>query len=346
MFGVMVHAPVDQVQRAGFVVVAPDVGAARAAMIEGATPRERLAARASLALVGADARGMRLRFVECPAPFRPCSAERGVRVLTVASGTARDEASLVPSFRASLVARDVSGRLRSEGERVGWQVLPNGQPQPSRAVAPVSHAKLFDAAQLVAARAAAAGWTLAPIRLYALAGGAMVVIVRFDDQTLFSNRNTAFGTTLFGKEYRPPVAQTMLLIEGPGDVAEGGMEPGVGSSYGAFGTHAGLPVPAWLERAPTKLRVTIQRIVPQGNLTFAVRCGTGAHEPTQAVCDGLFRQRAVLFSPVQSDNTCLGGATDESTVSGTVAGVAVDRSFSNCYGGVTGAWEKLLGVRR
>ena len=261
----MVHASVGQVERAGIVVVAPDGAAGRAAVIDGATPRERLAAHASLALVGADARGLRVRFAACPAKVPRCAAQHVTRSLTVEAADASSDApALLPAFLGSLVAREVAGRLQAKGERIGWQVLPYGQRETGGAVASVSRPELQQAAQLIAGRAATAGWVLAPVRLYTLAGGAMVVIVRFDDHTLFSNGNSAFRSTLFGQDESPPIAQTMLLIEGPGDVVEGGGAPDVGASYGANGTHPDLTVPAWLEQAPTQLLVTIQRVITAG----------------------------------------------------------------------------------
>jgi hypothetical protein len=81
-------------------------------------------------------------------------------------------------------------------------------------------------------------------------------------------------------------------------------------------------------------------------LRFAIDCAAGQARPPTALCSRLLRERAVLFSPVQSDNTCLGGPTDSSIVRGEVAGIELERSFSNCYGGVTSAWEALLGVHR
>ena len=90
-----------------------------------------------------------------------------------------------------------------------------------------------------------------------------------------------------------------------------------------------------------------QRATPQGNLQFALNCGSGAHGTSQEICRELFRTAGGARSRlVQSDNSCVGGVTDQSRITGTVAGIAIDRSFSDCYGGVTAAWEKLLGVQR
>jgi hypothetical protein len=335
----------------GIVVVAPDPARALKAVVIGGTVGERRAVRASLSLIGADASSMRVRIADCPKTTLRCARQRISRALTIRPPTSPRGAFPVRStFLASLVARDAAERLWRLGERVGWQVVPYGQRNVQRRLSrPVSVARLRRAARTIVARAARAGWVLAPVRLYTTAAGAMEVTVRFDDRTLLSNRNSAFGTTLFGRSFRPPIWHTLVMLEGPGGVFEGGGGPGVGASYGADPRRSppsAAPLPGWLERTPTRLRVEIFAFGHSRPLRFTIECGASTSRPSKATCTRLLRERAVLFSPVQSDNTCLGGATDSSTVQGEVAGIELERAFSNCYGGVTSAWEALLGVHR
>ena len=139
------------------------------------------------------------------------------------------------------------------------------------------------------------------------------------------------------------------MLEGPGGVFEGGGGPGVGGSYGSDVRRlrpSAATLPVWLELTPTRLRVVIMAVGHPRPLRFAIECGARTSQPSKATCRRLLRERAVLFSPVQSDTTCAGGPTDSSIVQGEVAGIELERAFSNCYGGVTSAWEALLGVHR
>ncbi len=307
------------------VVVAPDRAAAATAPIRGATPRERRALRASLALIGVAGASMRVRIADCPPATQRCARQHVSRALTIEPSRPASGAFPIRStFLASLVAYDAADRLARLGERVGWQVIPNGQRYSLlRLSRPVSVARLRDAAGTIAARAAHAGWSLAPIRLYTTAAGAMEVTVRFDDRTLLTNRNTAFISTLYGPSFRPPIWHTLLNLEGPGGVYEGGGDAGVGASYGGDLRRrhpSGAPIPAWLTAKPTRLHVEIMAAGHRRPLRFTIDCAAGQARRATALCTRLLRERAVLFSPVQSDNTCLGGPTDSSSVRGEVAG--------------------------
>jgi hypothetical protein len=291
---------------------------------------------------------MRVRIADCPPATQRCSRKHVSRALTIEP--LRPANGFLPirsTFLASLVAYDAAERLGRLGERVDWQVLPGGQRYSLlRLSRPVSVARLRRAAVKIAARAAHAGWSLASIRLYTTAAGAMEVTVRFDDRTLLTNRNTAFASTLFGPSFRPPVWHTLLRVEGPGGVFEGGSGGG-GATYGGNLRQqrpSNAPLAAWLTSKRTRLHVEILAMGHRRPLRFAIDCAAGQARSPTSLCSRLLRERAVLFSPVQSDNTCLGGPTDSSIVRGEVAGIKIERSFSNCYGGVTSAWEGLLGV--
>jgi hypothetical protein len=259
---------------------------------------------------------MRLTCTGCPQTETTCRGLSVTRTLRVDPDGADERAVTIRSdFLGTLVAREVVGRLRAHGERVAWRVTAYGQTGPSRSLAPVSLVTLRRAASTIAARAARAGWTLAPIELYTTSGGAMVITVRFDeshaaDQSRHRIRDDAL---------RAPAQ------------AAGGQD--VGASARELG--AATRAPAWLEHAPTRIVVTIQHAIGSRTRTVSVSCGKAGTSPV-GTCRQRFRERAVLFSPVQSDTTCIGGLTDESSLSGTVAGVKLERSFSNCDGGVTG----------
>jgi hypothetical protein len=346
LLAVLRHGSHATAPRARVVVVAPDPAAAARATVAGATAPERQAARSALALVGPAAARMAVTFSDCPRSRSICRGLSVVRMLRVDPVGSRAAAGpLRAQFLGTLVARDAVGRLRARGERVAWRVTEYGQTGPSRGLAPVPLARMRRAAAVVASRAARAGWTIAPLQLFTTSGGAMVITVRFDDRTLLTNSDTAFERRLYGPRFRPPTAHTILLIEGPGDAFEGGGGHDVGAAYGGSVRDLGHAdaVPTWLEHQPTRISVTIDRVRVPHTRRFTIRCGkTGTTDP--ATCTRLFRERAVLFSPVQSDDTCIGGAVDQSSVSGTVAGVVLSRDYSNCYGGVTAAWEALLGV--
>ena len=330
--------------RAG-AFVQPDPAAAAAATITGATPAEQRAARASLALVGADARGMRLAFTACRRTDRWCVRSRASRSLTITPPAPTVRAA----FITTLAGRDASARLARSGERLTWRVattfVRNEPVAPQRAV---TRATLTDAARLIAMRAAGAGWTLAPIPLYTTTGGGMIVIVRFGDRALLEHHDDAFQSTLYGPAFRPPLYRTLLLIEGPGGVIEGGGARAVGALYGssldALAAAHAPSTPGWLTHGRTRLTVTIVREYRQRTVVRSIRCGAGSADTPR--CARMFRERAVLFGPIQSDNTCLGEAGDQVRIRGTVAGVAIERSYDTCYGGDTAAWEQLLGIGR
>jgi hypothetical protein len=138
------------------------------------------------------------------------------------------------------------------------------------------------------------------------------------------------------------------VLQGPGGLDVGGGGDGSGWWYGARATDpASAVAPAWLRRGPTRLTVTIKRPatpLQPGSQVFDIDCSDAANSLTPR-CPQILRERAALFSPVQSDNSCHGGLTPESEVSGTVGGIPIHRSYSNCYGGVTGRWMALLHVR-
>jgi hypothetical protein len=334
---------------APIVAVQPNPAAAAAASITGATAPERHAANAALALVGADARHLSLAFGRCPPTDRYCRYRHATRALSVrARATDGNRAlDILSSFLAAQVGRDAAGRLHDRGEEITWRTEPYGATGFGihRSLTPRAQVeRAARVAKVVAERGAKAGWTLAPLRVYRTAGAALVVTVRLGDRTLLESRNSSFLTTLYGTTLRAPIPNTLLLIEGPGGTLVGGGARDVGAIYGASLPARAAPVPVWLKRGSTELRVTIKGIGrPASGTTYSVRCGGHGARTPAATCTRLLRERAVLFAPVQSDNTCLGAATDESTVRGSVAGIRIRRSFDNCYGGVTRAWEDLLG---
>jgi hypothetical protein len=341
----------DDAPLARGVVVAPNLSAARGATVTGATPRERHAARAALALIGGEARSMRLRFNDCRPSVLRCRTSHSTRTLYVYTRAASGAPRLTSGFLGALVARDAAGRLWERGEHVAWHVGPYGAEGVGRARASVPLARLRSAAHTLATRARRAAWGLS-LRLYTTAGGALVVTVELDDRTLLASRNSAFISTLYGPTFHPPVWLTLLLIEGPGGVFEGGGGTSVGASYGGSlepgQAPPAAPLPGWLKRSETRLEVTIRQMrrARTRSRTFTLRCGPDGRATAGATCSRLLRERAILFSPVQSDNVCLGFGGDEATVRGSVGGIELERSFSNCYGGVTQAWEDLLGVPR
>jgi hypothetical protein len=219
---------------ARIVRVAPDVAAADAAVIVGGTQDELRATRPALALVGRDARSLRLAFGDCPASASICRATGSTRMLSISLARARlvgDARARLP-FLASLVGRDATERLDQQDERVLWQVLPAGPRGAQRTRADVPAGQLARAARAIAARAVRAGWSV-DVRIYGTAAGALVVTVRLDDRELLESRDTAFLTTLYGRTFRPPVWHTLLLVEGPGGVLEAGAGPGSTVGLGA-----------------------------------------------------------------------------------------------------------------
>jgi hypothetical protein len=304
------------------VVVAPDREAAAHVAVLGASPRERSAALAALALVGADARRLRVRV----------ATRTGTRTLVVdAPDRAGTRASrLTESFLATLVATDAADRLG--GRRVA-----------------ISPARLERTARVVRARAARAGWKLAPPRLYTTSGGAVVVTVQLDDRTLLGGEDTGFESTLLGTSPGLPVRHALLLIEGPDGVLVGGGADDANWVYGGVLERARsssiASFPGWLILGPTDLQVTIFRSMRWGRPpTFTLSCGIVATVvPTApATCSKMLRERSVLFSPIQNDTRCPGGPGDDVQIEGVVAGIPVARIYGNCYLGVARAWEDLL----
>jgi hypothetical protein len=350
---VVAHESGDTRATAPIVAVQPNAVAAARASITGATAPERRAAQAALALVGADARYLSLTFGRCPGTEPSCRYRHATRTLTVQAPESHENRAfdILSSFLAAQVGRDTAGRLHDGGEELTWRTEPYGATGFGihRVLSPPEQDDRADrAAKDVAERGAEAGWTLAPLRVYRTAGGALVVTVRLGDRALLESRNTSFLTTLYGTTLRAPIPNTLLLIEGPGRALVGGGARDVGAIYGASlppgGAPPKAPVPVWLKRGRSELRVTIRGIGrPPAGTTYTVRCGGKADSTPAATCTRLLRERAVLFAPVQSDDTCLGAATDESTVTGSVAGIRIRRSFGSCYAGVTAAWEDLLG---
>ena len=92
---------------------------------------------------------------------------------------------------------------------------------------------------------------------------------------------------------------------------------------------------------PVSLQVTVHRTSPKRReLTFTVDCARQT-----ATCTGFRQNWTMLVPPVVEGSDCLGPfGRDSVTVSGSVAGVPVERSYDICYGRVIQGWEKLLGV--
>jgi hypothetical protein len=320
------------------VLVPPSASAASKARIAGATPAERVVARVALALVGNTAARMRLSFTGS----KPSG--RSLAITTTPSG--QHAATMSATFLGRLVAVEISTRLRRTGENVVWTVLPAQTQGATVQSVGSTLIQLERAADVIAARARVAGWSLAPTRLFRGGGGGLIVTVRLGERALLENRNTAFASTLLGSgSGRPPIAtNALLLVEGPGGAFVGGGSAATGWSYGgsnAPGT-ATAP-PASLAHASINLHLTIDRARPPAT-RVNIRCGAGAPRSDHRVCAELLRERAVLFSPVLSDTTCGGGgvAGGTMTLEGTIAGVHIERNYSNCYSDVTSAWEHLL----
>ncbi len=314
-------------------VVAPDPAAAQSLPIIGATPAELAATRAALARLGPDGPVRRVEFGH-QARGRSISA-------AYSAGPAGD---LRNYWLAQLVLDDLGSALSARGENITWVELsgPDGGGTAFQVATskPRSLKALKKLARQIAVRARRERQPVTEIVAYPVAGGAVRVVIQLSQEEYLRGTNARWLDVVSDRFDRDAGYSADVRVLGPGGVraAEGAS---FGSTGGAFGYGPERPGTAAPIDGPVSLHVTVHRTLPEKrDFTFAIDCAQ--ETPT---CVGFRRNWTLLVPPVVSGSACFGPfGRDSITVSGSVAGIPVERSYDACYGGVIARWEQLLGV--
>jgi hypothetical protein len=151
--------------------------------------------------------------------------------------------------------------------------------------------------------------------------------------------------TLFGDPSEGVSWPHFLAVEAPAGtaIAYGGTFGTGGSwTYGGDTGTAPVPktVPERLWRARTDLVVKLTR--GAGTRTFHILCG-GSRPAPGSRCARVLADRWALLVPPMPGITCGGVAFASSvTMSGIVAGRAVERGYDSCYYGTAARWARFL----
>jgi hypothetical protein len=314
-------------------IVLPDPAAAQAVQITGATAAEAAATRAALARLSA---GQPVRTVEF--------GHQGKGRSITATFTARRAKGLKNFWLSKLALDDIGAALTEEGEKVTWVELrgPEGEgtgfePLTTRALDAKDLRKL---AHRIAMRARAQHQPVAAITAYQVAHGAARVVIQLSEEQYLLGTNTRWLDVVPDRFDPNSGYSADVVVLGPGGVraAEGA---NFGSTGGVFAYGPTRPGGAEPIAGPVSLRVTLHRTLPEKrDLRFTVDCATAT-----GTCTGFRQEWTLLVPPTVEGSVCSGPyGADTLDVSGTVAGIPVEREYDGCYGRVVLAWEKLLGV--
>ncbi len=313
-------------------IVPPDPGATQNVAIVGATDSEVAATRAALARLGRNDPVRRVEFGR---------QGKGRSITAVYSGS---RASFQSSWLAGLFLDDVGTVLTALGEKITWVELsgPDGfgtafEQLTTPTLGPKGLRRL---AHRIAARAHAQHQPVTEIVGCQVAGGAVRVVIELSRQQYLLGTNTRW-LDVVPDRFDPEVGYSAdVLVLGPGGVraAEGANYGSIGGAFAYGPTRPGHTAPL---DGPVSLRVTIHRNVPrQTRLTFALDCAQAS-----ARCTAFRRDWTLLVPPVVAGTVCSSPfGADTITVSGSVAGVPIQREYGGCYSGVVQGWEKVLGV--
>jgi len=314
-------------------VVAPDPASARGVEIVGATPAEIDVTRAALARLGSDGPVLRVVFGH---------QARG-RSITAAFSPGRSD-DFQNFWLTELALEDAGTTLNARGGNVTWIELSGPQGGGSAfeplTVKPLDQKGLRKLSREIAVRARRQHQPVVKIVAYPVAGGALRAVIELSREEYLRGGNTNWLDVLPDRSDADSSYSADVRVLGPGGVraAEGAS---FGAAGGAFGYGPSARGTARPIEGPVSLHVAVHRVFPKKQeFSFAIDC---AQET--ATCAGIRRNWTLLVPPVVSGAACLGPAgADTLSVSGSIEGIPVERSYDGCYGGVTARWERLLGV--
>ena len=170
----------------------------------------------------------------------------------------------------------------------------------------------------------------------------------------FLDGRTDWSSLLLADRSKPSGYSALLVVEAPDGTPvhwSGNVRRSSGfAAYGALGAPRGHATPPPGLHGPTLLRLTYTPMGAGGQeppRRFVLDCdggrSSGLPDPGQ-VCRRLVSDRYALLAPVVSDSSCSGVPADTLDVRGRVFGVAVERSYSSCYGETTARWHSLLNM--
>jgi hypothetical protein len=314
-------------------VVPPDPAAAQKVQIVGATDAEAAIAHAALARLGRHGPVTRIELGH---------QQRGKSIAVVYRSGRRDR--FRSSWLAQLAADDIGASLSEQGEDVTWVELrgPDGGGTGFEALTTAQHSQkgLRKLAHRIAGRAHAQHQPVTSIVAYEVAHGAFQVVIRLSREQYLQGTNTRWLDLVPDRFDADTGYSAYVLVLGPGGVhaAEGANFGPNGGAF-AFGpTKSGDAAPL---AGQFSLRVTVHRSFPQERrFSFTVDCATET-----STCTGFRRDWTLLVAPTVEGSECSPPAgLDTITISGSVAGIPVQREYDGCYSGVVEAWDKLLGV--